>query len=78
MIKAVNPKDQGTSVAVDLKGGFAPKTASMQVVAPGSLRARNTLPEPATVRAETGVVQLNGKRARFDLPAYATAVITLN
>jgi hypothetical protein len=50
----------------------------MQVVAPGSLRTRNTLAEPAAVRPETGVVHLNGKTARFDLPAYATAVIRLN
>ena len=78
VIKAVNPNNQRTSVEVDLKGALAPKNASMQVVAPGSLRARNTLAEPAAVRPEPGAVQLNGKRARFDLPAYATAVIRLN
>lgn len=77
VIKAVNPKDQGTSVEIELKGGFAPKTASMQVVAPGSLGARNTLADPAAVRPETGVVRLNGTRARFDLPAYAAAVIRM-
>jgi len=78
VIKAVNPKDQATTVEVDLKGGFAPKTAAMQVVAPGSLRARNTLAEPAAVRPEAGAAQLNGKRARFQLPAYSTAVVKLN
>ncbi|MBN2505865.1 MAG: DUF1080 domain-containing protein [Verrucomicrobia bacterium] len=78
VIKAVNPKDRSTSVAVDFRGGVIPKTASMHVVAPGSLRARNTLAEPGAVRAEPGVVRLNGTRARFDLPAYAAAVIRLN
>jgi alpha-N-arabinofuranosidase len=77
VIKAVNPQNQGTSVEVDLKGNFAPRSASMQVVAPGSLRARNTLAEPTAVRAEIAPVQLNGKRARFQLPAYSAAVVRL-
>jgi alpha-N-arabinofuranosidase len=78
VLKAVNPGDRRRSVEVDLKGDFAPKTASMQVVAPGSLRARNTLAEPTVVRPEVGVVHLTGKRVRFDLPAYSTAVVRLN
>jgi alpha-N-arabinofuranosidase len=78
VIKAVNPDSKSTSVEVEMQGGFTPKTAFMQVVVPGSLRARNTLAEPAAVRPEIGVVRLNGKRARFELPAYSTTVIKLN
>jgi alpha-L-arabinofuranosidase len=50
----------------------------MQFVAPGSLRARNTLEEPAAVKVEFGVVTLTGKRLSFDLPAYSTAVVRVN
>jgi len=78
VIKAVNPAVQGMSVAVDLKGVFVPKTASMQLVAPGSLRARNTLAAPTAVRVETGMVQLTDRRVRFELPAHSTAVVRLN
>jgi alpha-N-arabinofuranosidase len=78
VVKAVNPTDRARKVEVELTGDFAPKTASMQVVAPGSLRARNTLEEPNAVRAEVGVVTLIGKRLSFDLPAYSTAVVRAN
>ncbi len=78
VIKAVNPVGQTRNVEVDLNGDFAPKTASMQWVAPGSLRARNTLAEPTAVRVEFGAVQLNGRRVRFELPAYSAAVVRLN
>jgi hypothetical protein len=46
--------------------------------APGSLRARNTLREPTTVRAELRAVQLDGQRVRFELPPFSTAVSRLN
>ena len=78
VVKAVNPRDQATTVEVELTGGFAPKTASMQVVAPGSLRARNTMAAPTAVHPEIAAVELNGKRARFDLPAYSAAVVRLD
>lgn len=78
VIKAVNPHDRAMKIGVELDGEFSAQTASMQVVAPGSLSARNTLAEPAAVKPETADVQLNGKRLRFDLPAYSTAVIEVN
>ncbi|MCL4176747.1 MAG: DUF1080 domain-containing protein [Verrucomicrobia bacterium] len=78
VIKAVNPLGQTRNLEVDLNADFAPKTASMQWVAPGSLRARNTLAEPTAVRVDIGAVQLNGRRVRFELPAYSTAVVRLN
>ena len=78
ILKAVNPKDEATTVTVELEGDFAPTTASMQYVAPGSLRARNTLEEPNAVRIELGAVQLTGKRLTFDLPAYSAAVVTVD
>jgi alpha-N-arabinofuranosidase len=78
ILKAVNPQDHPVTVQVQLEGDFTPKTASMQLVAPGSLRARNTLDEPAEVKPEVGVVQLTGKELSFELPAYSTAVVRAN
>jgi alpha-L-arabinofuranosidase len=65
-------------VEVELTGDFSPKTASMQIVAPGSLRARNTLEKPTAVKAEVGTVTLTGQRLSFDLPAYSAAVVRAN
>ena len=78
ILKAVNPQDRATTVTVELKGAFAPTTASMQYVAPGSLRARNTLEDRHAVRVELGAVELVGKRLTFEMPAYSTAVVTVD
>ena len=78
ILKTVNPKDEATTVTVELKGDFSPKNASMQYVAPGSLRARNTLENPNAVSVELGAVELVGKRLTFELPAYSVAVVTLD
>jgi alpha-N-arabinofuranosidase len=78
VLKAVNPTDRGRTVEVELTGDFNPKTASMQIVAPGSLRARNTLEKPTAVKAEVGTVTLTGQRLSFDLPAYSAAVVRAN
>jgi alpha-N-arabinofuranosidase len=77
VLKAVNPTDEARSITVDVKGGFAPSDASMQLVAPGSLRDRNSLADPAVVQPEPGVVQLTGRQAGFELPAWSAAVIRL-
>jgi alpha-N-arabinofuranosidase len=78
VVKAVNPTAEAKSVEVDLNGAIAPKTASLQVVAPGSLPALNTLAVPTAVRVEAGAVQLAGHRVRFELPAYSVAAVRLN
>lgn len=76
VLKAVNPQNHATTVTVDLVGDFTPTTASMQYLAPGSLRARNSLDEPHAVRAEMGTTELVGQRLTFELPAYSAAVVT--
>jgi alpha-N-arabinofuranosidase len=78
VLKAVNPTEQEKTVVVELEGAFAPTIATMQLVAPGSLRARNTMDAPTAVAPELKSVQLNGNRAQFDLPAYSAAVIKLS
>ncbi|MCA9186875.1 MAG: DUF1080 domain-containing protein, partial [Planctomycetales bacterium] len=78
VLKAVNPRDRATTVEVELNGNFAPKTASMQIVAPGALEARNTLADPRTVTPQAGVVRLEGKKLIFELPPYSTAVVRAN
>lgn len=78
VLKAVNPEDRAMTVEVDLQGDFTPKTASMQIVAPGSLNARNTLAAPTAVHPKSGIVHLTEKRVRFDLPAHSAAVVRVN
>lgn len=74
-LKAVNPSEE--KVAVDLKLKTAGH-AGLQIVAPGSLEARNTLEEPYAVRAVLGRVAVDGGRVRFELPPLSAGVVTIH
>ena len=76
-VKLVNPADHEVAVEVALRGDFPLLTASMQLVAPDSLAARNTLEQPTAVRAIEGKVERAGMSARFRLPRWSVAVVRL-
>jgi len=76
-LKAVNPTNEGTSVSVELTGSFLPESATMQIVSPGNLDARNTMSQPDVVSPESANVELDGQEVRFDLPAYSAGVVVL-
>ncbi len=77
-LKLVNPRDQEVSVEVALRGDFPLLWASMQLVAPDSLTARNTLERPAAVQAVEGKVERTGMTARFRMPRWSVGVVTLS
>ncbi len=76
-VKTVNAGDAPVAVSLKLTDGAAPVAATMQMVAPGSLQARNTLARPQTVRAEPGDVRIDDGAIRLSLPALSAAVITI-
>jgi hypothetical protein len=51
--------------------------ASMQLVAPGNIYARNTLDDRYAVRPKAAKVRVDGRIVTFTLPAYSAAVTTL-
>jgi alpha-N-arabinofuranosidase len=77
-LKLVNAREQAVSVEVALRGDFPLMTARMQLVAPDSLAARNTLEQPAAVQVMEGKVERAGMSARFSLPRWSVAVVTLS
>jgi alpha-N-arabinofuranosidase len=77
-VKLVNPREQETSVEIALRGDFPLLAASMQVVAPDSLAARNTLEQPTAVQAVEAQVEHTGMTARVRLPRWSVAVVTLS
>ena len=76
-VKTVNAGDAPVVVSLKLAEGIAPVAATMQMVAPGSLEARNTLARPQTVRAEPGDVRIDDGAIRLSLPALSAAVVTI-
>jgi len=75
-LKAVNPTDESVQVTLQLAEGTI-RTASMQVVAPGELAARNSLEAPGAVRPEPATVEPKGRTLRFTLPPLSCAAIQI-
>jgi len=76
-LKLVNPGDGEVAVEIALRGDFPLLAASMQLVAPDSLDARNTLDRPNAVQAAEGKVERAGMGVRLRLPRWSVAVVTL-
>jgi len=76
--KLVNPDETPVTVHVALKGGFAIGGATLQVVAPGSLTARNTMENPDAVKPQDQPVKTAAAGAAFTLPPLAVAVLELH
>jgi alpha-N-arabinofuranosidase len=77
-VKLVNPREQEVSVEVALRGDFPLLAAGMQVVAPGSLSARNTMEQSATVQAAPAKIVRTGMTVRVRVPGLSVSVITLS
>jgi alpha-N-arabinofuranosidase len=77
-VKAVNPSDEPLDVAIVVGADFPVGRARFQVVAPGSLRARNTLDRPETVQAKDAAATVDGTRIRVALPALSAGVVTIH
>jgi len=76
-LKCVNPKPEAAEVSLKLAGEAIPSGATMKIVAPGSLEARNTLARPHTVRPEAGGLRIENGAVRCTVPALSTVVIAL-
>jgi alpha-L-arabinofuranosidase len=76
--KVVNPTDQNVPVRLIISDTFDAGSASLKLVAPGSLSARNTLASPNTVHVEDGYVRLIGQTIRFTMPPLSAGVVQVN
>ena len=74
VVKLVNPSDAAREVSVEL-GGFQPGNATLQMVAPDNLSARNTMEHPNFVHAVAGKVARDGGTVQVSLPRWSVAVL---
>jgi alpha-N-arabinofuranosidase len=72
--KVVNPSRNKVTLELSVP---ASASAVAQVVAPGSLDARNTLGEPNRVKPENLAVRIDGGKVLADLPALSAGVIVV-
>ena len=74
--KAVNPTNEAVPVELKLSSGTVDR-ASMQLVAPGDLMARNSLEAPNAVRPRPAPVKQDGQTLRFTLPSTSCGVVKI-
>lgn len=75
--KVVNPTDTNVDVKLNIEGGFATGKAQMEIIAPGSLQAHNSLDQPGLVHPVAGKLVEDGRNISFTLPSYSAAVVTI-
>jgi len=76
-LKAVNPGDKEVEINLSIHQDYQVKNASLKIVAPGSLEARNTLDKPTAVKPVDGSVERNGQQVKLKLPPLSAAVVTI-
>jgi alpha-N-arabinofuranosidase len=77
-LKAVNPVGEAATVNVELTGGAKPTRAAMQLVAPGSVGARNSLAQPSVVAPKQGQATIRGNVVSFALPPLSVGVVVID
>ena len=76
--KAVNTTEQAVPLKLTVAAGFAIVKASLQVVAPGKLDARNMLDAPDAVRVESGRAKVAGQTVEVELPPLSAGVVVID
>jgi alpha-L-arabinofuranosidase len=77
-LKAVNPVGEAATVNVESTGGAKPTRAAMQLVAPGSVGARNSLAQPSVVAPKQGQATIRGNVVSFALPPLSVGVVVID
>jgi alpha-N-arabinofuranosidase len=73
-LKVVNPDGEAHEAAFTLDG-FAAGAATMQLIAPGSETAKNSLEKPDVLKAVEAPVTRSGNTVRVTMPAWSAGVI---
>jgi alpha-L-arabinofuranosidase len=61
--------------AVRLDGDMIPKTASMQLIAPGGETVENSLEEPDNIKVVTAGATVEGRTVKFTMPPLSAGVV---
>jgi len=80
VVKAVNPTStqaEVTGTLDDPRGRFAGAACTFELVAPGSLNARNSMQAPDAVKPMPGEVKLATRELKFTMPPWSVGVITV-
>ncbi len=75
VVKAVNPGETPVAVELTVAPGFRPGASKLTLVAPGDLKARNTLDRPDAVRPTSAAIDAVGQTLRWTLPSWSVGAL---
>ncbi len=74
-LKAVNPTSTAIQTAVRFDGDLAPRTATMQLIAPGGETVKNSLEEPDNIKVVAATATVEGRTVKFTMPPLSAGVV---
>ena len=74
-LKAVNPTTATVETVVRFDGDLVPKTATMQLIAPGGDTVKNTLEQPDNIKVVPAVVAIENRIVKFTMPPLSAGVV---
>jgi len=74
-LKAVNPTTTAVEAAVRLDGDLTPRTATMQLVAPGGETVKNSLDQPDHIKVVAATVTVENRTVKFTMPPLSVGVV---
>lgn len=76
-LKLVNPEPIPAEATFQLQGTFTPAAASMQLIAPGSETAKNSMENTQAIAPQAVPIATSGKTVAVTLPPYSVGVVHL-
>jgi alpha-N-arabinofuranosidase len=74
-LKAVNPTGAPVEAAIRIEGDLVPKTATMQLVAPGGETVKNSFEQPENIKVVSGDATVEERTVRFTMPPLSAGVV---
>jgi alpha-L-arabinofuranosidase/lysophospholipase L1-like esterase len=74
-LKAVNPTRSAVEAAVRFDGDLTPKTATLQLVAPGGETVKNSLDEPDNIKVVADTATVENRTVKFTMPLLSAGVV---
>jgi alpha-N-arabinofuranosidase len=76
-LKAVNPTGTEVETEIHLDGDLTPKTATMQLIAPGGETVKNSLEQPDNIKVISAIATIENRIVKFTMPPLSAGVVKL-
>jgi alpha-L-arabinofuranosidase len=77
ILKAVNPTEKSVEASIRLDGDLAPKTAALQLIAPGAADVKASLEKPDAIKAAAATATVDGRTVKFTMPPFSAGVVRI-